>query len=564
MMQRPCIAEKGSKRVLLVDGKPFIMLAGEVHNSDSSSPAYMEHIWDTADALGMNSLLLPVTWEIIEPVEGEFHFEVVDQLIDQARAHNMRIGVLWFGSFKNAECMYVPEWVKRDTERFHRAQIVKGKNKAGRRVSPTLPVTIPYTSISYLSENTMQADARAFAKLMEHIGAYDGEHGTVITVQVENETGLLGNAREVSDEADAAFAENVPQEFVTYMKEHTEYMEEDVRAAVEAGAMSGSWREVFGAVAEELFSAYHIASYVEYVAKAGKEVYDLPMAVNCWLDKEADHPGDYPSGGPVARVHEVWDYCAPSIDVYCPDIYVPYFNKVCDRFVKSGTNPLYIPEAATHSYAAPRMVYTVGHYHAMCYSPFGFDDIGKPFSAAQGFLFGMDVTDPALKTPQNFEEYAALGNLLREAMPLIAERYGTKELQAVSAEHETEAKAALHLPEDMNPMQRMMAEAAASTKMIFGDLGVTANFGSMMRQRNDGALLIFQTGENEVCMIGEQCDISLFSADTDKTNLDILLLEEGTFEKGAFIPGRRFNGDESAQLKLEKPGALRLRWFTYE
>lgn len=113
-------------------------------------------------------------------------------------------------------------------------------------------------------------------------------------------------------------------------------------------------------------------------------------------------------------------------------------------------------------------------------------------------------------------------------------------------------------------MQRMMAEAAASTKMIFGDLGVTANFGSMMRQRNDGALLIFQTGENEVCMIGEQCDISLFSADTDKTNLDILLLEEGTFEKGAFIPGRRFNGDESAQLKLEKPGALRLRWFTYE
>ena len=563
-MERPCITEKGNQKVLLVDGKPFIMLAGEIHNSDSSSPAYMEQIWKIADDLGMNSLLLPVTWEMVEPVEGEFHFEVLDQLIDQAREYGMKIGILWFGSFKNAECMYAPEWVKRDLERFHRGQIVKGKNKAGRRVSPTLPVTIPYTTISYLSENAMQADARAFGKMMQHVCEYDEAEGTVITVQVENETGLLGNAREVSDEADAAFAGEVPQEFASYMRSHTEYMEEDVRAAVEAGAEKGSWSEVFGAVAEEIFSAYHVASFVEYVAKAGKDAYDLPMAVNCWLDKAADTLGDYPSGGPVARVHEVWDYCAPSIDVYCPDIYVPYFNKVCDRFVKSGTNPLYIPEAATHSYAAPRMVYTVGHYHAMCYSPFGFDDIGKPFSAAQGYLFGMDVTDPALKTPQNFEEYAALGKILREAMPLLAERYGTTDLQAVCAEREAEKKKSLGLPEDMNPMERMMAEAAAATKMIFGDLGVSVGFGGMMRPRNDGALLVCRTKENEVYMIGEQCDIQLFSTDSEKTNLDILRLEEGTFENGVFVPGRRFNGDETAQLKLDKPGVLRLQWFTYE
>lgn len=563
-MERPCIAEKGNQKVLLVDGKPFIMLAGEVHNSDSSSPAYMEQIWKIADDLGMNSLLLPVTWEMVEPVEGEFHFEVLDQLIDQAREYGMKIGILWFGSFKNAECMYAPEWVKRDLERFHRGQIVKGKNKAGRRVSPTLPVTIPYTTISYLSENAMQADARAFGKMMQHVCEYDEAEGTVITVQVENETGLLGNAREVSDEADAAFAGEVPQEFASYMRSHTAYMEEDIRAAVEAGAEKGSWSEVFGAAAEEIFSAYHVASFVEYVAKAGKDAYDLPMTVNCWLDKAADTPGDYPSGGPVARVHEVWDYCAPSIDVYCPDIYVPYFNKVCDRFVKGGTNPLYIPEAATHSYAAPRMVYTVGHYHAMCYSPFGFDDIGKPFSAAQGYLFGMDVTDPALKTPQNFEEYAALGKILREAMPLLAERYGTTDLQAVCAERETEKKKSLGLPEDMNPMERLMAEAAATTKMIFGDLGVSAGFGGMMRPRNDGVLLVCRTKENEVYMIGEQCDIQLFSADSEKTNLDILRVEEGTFENGAFVPGRRFNGDEAAQLKLDKPGVLRLQWFTYE
>ena len=101
-MERPCITEKGNQKVLLVDGKPFIMLAGEVHNSDSSSPAYMEQIWKIAEELGMNSLLLPVTWEMVEPVEGEFHFEILDQLIDQAREYGMKIGLLWFGSFKNA------------------------------------------------------------------------------------------------------------------------------------------------------------------------------------------------------------------------------------------------------------------------------------------------------------------------------------------------------------------------------------------------------------------------------------------------------------------------------
>ena len=40
------IARQGNRQVLLADGKPFIMIAGEVHNSDSSSPEYMEHIWE--------------------------------------------------------------------------------------------------------------------------------------------------------------------------------------------------------------------------------------------------------------------------------------------------------------------------------------------------------------------------------------------------------------------------------------------------------------------------------------------------------------------------------------
>ena len=225
----PHIEIRSGHPTMTVNGKPFIMLAGEVHNSDSSSPAYMEKIWDIAEELGMNTLLLPVTWELVEPEEGNFDFSIPKALIDQARERNMKISFLWFGSWKNAECMYSPAWVKQNLVRFPRAQIEKGKNKSGRQVSPSIPVKIPYTTLSYLGKETMEADARAFARLMGFIREYDEEENTVIAVQVENETGLLGAAREVSDEADAVFASEVPAEFAAYMRAHTDTMTEEIR-----------------------------------------------------------------------------------------------------------------------------------------------------------------------------------------------------------------------------------------------------------------------------------------------------------------------------------------------
>ncbi len=169
----PHIEKKNGLPVLMVEDKPFILLAGEVHNSDSSSPAYMEGIWDIAEQLGMNALLLPATWEMIEPEEGKFDFSLPQALIDQARARGMRIVFLWFGSWKNAECMYAPAWVKQDLERFPRAQIEKGRNKAGRQVSPTIPVKMPYTTLSYLGTETMRADAKAFAAFMGSPPSWD-------------------------------------------------------------------------------------------------------------------------------------------------------------------------------------------------------------------------------------------------------------------------------------------------------------------------------------------------------------------------------------------------------
>ncbi len=546
----PHIERKNGHPVLMVEDRPFLLLAGEVHNSDSSSPAYMERIWDIAGQLGMNALLLPATWEMLEPEEGHFDFSVPRALIDQARARDMRIVFLWFGSWKNAECMYAPAWVKRDLKRFPRAQIEKGKNKAGRQVSPMIPVKMPYTTLSYLGQETMQADARAFAAFLGFLKDYDAEAQTVVAVQVENETGLLGAAREVSDEADALFEAPVPPDFAAYMRAHTDTMTEEIRAAVLSGKEEGSWRQVFGDAAEELFSAYHVARFVNTVAAAGKAVYPLPMTANCWLDK-GGAPGSYPTGGPVSKVHEVWDFCAPSIDAYCPDIYVPQFKAVCDEYTRRG-GALFIPESATHSYCAPRLVYTLGHYHAMCYSPFGFDDIGKPFTAVQGFLFGVDVSDPALKTPQSFAEYAALGQILREMAPMLAAAYGTDRLQAVSAETDP----AIPAP-DGNPF------GAIPPTMHFGSFRLSVGFQSPMNPRSDGACLCLAVGDDECWVVGNACSLTFISADPARPNLDLLQVEEGRFVNGAWVPGRRLNGDETASPTMESPSVWHVKFFTY-
>ena len=540
------VVQRGNKKVLSVNGNPYFMLAGEVHNSDSSSPAYMEKIWDLADAMGMNTLLLPVTWEMTEPEEGRFDFSVPEALIRQARSRKMHIVFLWFGSWKNAECMYAPAWVKQDLRRFPRAQVEKGKNKAARQIFSSFPVKIKYTTLSALGTETARADACAFAALMRFLKETDEQEQTVLAVQVENETGLLSAAREVSEAADAAFASPVPEDFLAYMKAHTGTMVEDIRAAVESAPDGGSWPEVFGNAADEIFQAYHTARFVETVAAAGKAVYDLPMAVNCWLDK-GDVPGTYPTGGPVSRVHEVWNFCAPSIDVFCPDIYVPQFKAVCEEYTRRG-NPLFIPETATHSYCASRLIWTVGHHHAMCYSPFGFDDIGKPFTASQGFLFGMDVTDPALKTPQDLAEYQAIGCMLREMLPLLADAYGSPRLQALSAETDPAIPGPDHSP-----------YTAKLPAMDFDSFRVSVSF----PESGNGACLCLQVSPDECYIAGKACGITLDSLDRGTPHLDLVLAEEGSFAAGQWIPGRRLNGDETARIHLDGPSLLHLKFFVY-
>ena len=535
-MKGPYLGNRNGQKILMVEEKPFIMIAGEVHNSSASNAEYMKPIWEKADALNLNSVLLPVYWELIEPKEGEFDFSLVDSLILQARKHKKKIGFLWFGAWKNAQCYYAPEWVKCDLQRFERAQLEKGVNfKVLENVHG-----LAYSTLSAFCEETKNADAKAFAKLMEHIRRIDGEEHTVITVQVENETGLLGGAREHGEKAEYQFAQPVPEAFVQYLQTIYEELTpelSDVIAAKDKVRAGCTWTELFGEMAEEVFQAYYTAEFVETVTKAGKEKYNLPMILNCWLDK-GQKPGKYPTGGPVAKLLPIWKYAAPSIDVYGPDIYIPAFLPTCDMYVKNE-NPLYIAECATHSYAGIRELYVVGHYHGMCYSPFGFEDIGQPFTIMQGALFGMDTEDELLKIPQDPDEYAKINALLSGMMPLLGEAYGTGKLQA------------------------SISEKGKQDKLQFSVYDYEITYESKFLQIKSGACLILEQEENSFYVIARDCGITVRSKKEETPYTDFLSVEEGHFTDGQFVSECRLNGDEITTMTFEGVHLLKIKLFSY-
>lgn len=513
---------------LMVDGDPFTMLAGECHNSSSSSKRVFADACDRAVALGMNSVLAPVTWELLEPVEGVFDFSTVDMMLEAARERGLRLGLLWFGAWKNAQCYYAPAWVKRDLGRFPRAQMVGGSNKVR---MPDFH-NFPYTALSLFCDETRAADARAFAALMAYLRETDGEVGTVVCMQVENEVGEMAAAREHSPEADAAFAAAVPEDFLARLGGMRGLLADDILAAMDEGAGQGSWQEVFGPVAEEVFTTYHMASYVEFIAQAGLAANRLPLTANCWLDK-GHKPGRFPTGGPNARVFGVWRAVAPSIEVLAPDVYVPYYCDVADAY-RAGGNPLFVPETAIHAYAAPRAVWSVGHHHAACFAPFGYEEMGEPFDASAGILFGADASDPALRTPQEPEEYAAV---MRGLAALLS---------VAGAE---------------GPMDAVTSERPGADVIDLGDFRVRVSFaeGGL-----PGACAAATGSDGAVYVLALRCAIEFESSDAARPNVDFLALEDGEVAGGAWVRDRRLNGDECAILSFDAPALLRAELLAYE
>ncbi len=381
----PRLEKRDGMTKLIVDGRPFICVAGEVNNTSSSDPQAMKQSIARLAKANLNTILTVVSWDLVEPQEGKFDFSMIDYQIETARANEVRLILLWMGSWKNGLSHFPPEWVKANQERFPRVV-----NAAGHSLE----------ILSTLSQESRDADARAFAAVMKHVREVDKDH-TVIGIQVENEAGVLGSSRDFGPAANKAFAGPVPRELMDYLQAHKENLLPELKKIwlAAGGKTSGTWEEVFGknvprpanrpplpnpgntlpdrpagvdllTHTDEIFMAWNYAQYIGYVAAQGKKEYNIPMYVNAWIVQLKDvGPGDYPSGGPVSRVHDIWRAGAPAIDILAPDIYLDAYAQVIQEYARNG-NPAFNPETRL---IAANCWKAFTELNALCFSPFGVD-----------------------------------------------------------------------------------------------------------------------------------------------------------------------------------------------
>ena len=504
----PRLVEKDGRWALLVEGQPYLMLGGQLHNS-SAWPSELPAVWKSLAELHANTAEAPVYWEQVEPQEGKFNWDNVDALVQGAREHNLHLVLLWFGTWKNGNMHYVPQWVKTDTKRFPRVIRADGE---------------PIDVLSASSRSTLQADKAAFVALMRHLKTLDGNQHTILMVQVENESGIIGSPRDFSPESNKEFAGQVPPDMLAAAKKQP-----------------GTWREVFGGDADELFQLYHQAHYLNEIASAGKSEFDIPLYMNVWLsyppaelpERRLPIPGiQYPSGGAVQRWVGLWRALAPSIQAIAPDIYGDDAGFVRDVLAAyhRPDNPLVVPEIAKTDNFARYDFLALGE-GALGIAPFGIDPRGWNIlgdSAAKGHA----------------TNFALLAPMSREIAKLNFEG---------------------KLKTSMEEIGR------AQQELDFGAWQATVSYGFPQydgrrppgNKDAHGAALIAQLGPNEFLVTGIDASVSFhLPGKLPGMRMQILSAEEGTYENGVWTPKRLWNGDETdrgLQFSGESPAVVRIQ-----
>ncbi|MDH2331541.1 MULTISPECIES: DUF5597 domain-containing protein [Paenibacillus] len=497
---------------LYVDGNPFIALAGEIHNSSASDLNYMKHkVWPQLRELHLNTVIVPVYWELIEPMQGEFDFHLVDGIIEQAQEENLRLVFLWFGLWKNGKSSYVPSWVKRDYETYFRA-VYQNKESSD--------------TISPLCEKAVEADAAAFRYFMAHLKKVDGDRHTVIMVQVENEIGFLGSDRDYSDHANEQFNDSIPDELAAIF------------------GKVGSWKEAFADDAEEYFMAFHYARAIERIASSGSDEYALPMFVNAWLEQFPWKPGSFPSGGPIAKVMQIWKVTAPTICLYAPDIYVPNFAEVCEEYTAGNDNPLFIPETRRDVASVTNVFYAIGKHNALCFSPFGIESIFAPPSKDNANIelgLALNIDFSAFVSngtgPYLARSYELLGN-----MQAIIQKYrGTGKMTGFIQNHEP------------------------GCILSFTKYDLKVNYQRRQEGKPVSGGLVIEASDNEFILVGIGCSFEFLPKRGDTSKVDYISIEEGTFVKDKWIRGRVLNGDEASyRLAVgSNPSAFCVEMYQY-
>lgn len=509
----PKLRSNHGHHALLVDGRPYLMLGAQIHNS-SNYPAVLSDVWPVVRAMSANTIEAPVAWEQLEPSEGRFDFAWVDTLLAQARQNDVRLVLLWFGSWKNGESTYTPEWVKSDTRRFPRLMRQDGR---------------PTMTLSPLGEATLAADRKAFVALMRHLRTSDPRH-TVIMVQVENEIGTHGVSRDYSPAAQQLFAQPIP---------------EPVQRA--SGKPAGTWAEAFGKEADQAFAAWTYARFVEKVAAAGKAEKRLPMYTNAAVFDATGTAmaAQIASGGPNWNVLPIWKTVAPSLDLIGPDLYLPLektYVGLLDRYARPD-NALFVPETSNAAWAA-RFFWSALGRGAIGWSPFGMDATNY-----SNYPLGARTLDGAA-----IEAFAAPYRLFK---PIAGD------WAAIASTHPTWGSSKIKSGEDGTTMGRWKIAVTYGQNNF--DVPTWPGMEPPPWAKDPvGGGVVAQLGPDEFLVAGQYSRFRISPVDP-AANGQILSAEEGTFVNGKWRQSRRWNGDQiSYGFNFnEKPALLRVRMSTY-
>jgi hypothetical protein len=347
-------------------------------------------------------------------------------------------------------------------------------------------------------------------------------------VQVQNEPGIRNYSRDNSPAANKYFSAEVPKALISFLQKRKSILIPEFDAVWKNSGYktNGSWNEIFGQDADEIFMAWYIARYINNVAAAGKKEYPIPMYANAWLEPAGGNhkPGVYPSGGPIAKMIPVYQAAAPELDFLAPDIYRSDFENVCSLYKRMG-NPLFIPETEIKGPVAANVFYAIGE-GSLCFSPFGIDNRLNP----------KDTTALA-------NSYKVISDLI----PIITQYQGTGKMKGIL----------------VPPGERKTIE--------MGDymLEITA-----LKARELPAYgIIIAKENNEFLAAGDGFSAKFISKSTALPHAEILSAYELIFKNDQWVKRRRLNGDETGtgsdhnvelQFFDNKPVVLTAKVFSYE
>ena len=415
---------------------------------------------------------------------------------------------------------HAPAWVKLNQDKYPRVKDNTGRSQE---------------ILSSFSENNLQADLRAFEKLMGFIKEFDGTQHTVIMVQVENEIGMLPSARDYQTLATAAFQKPVPAELIQYLQQNKEKLvPEFLQIWKNQGyKTSGNWEAVFGKGlhTDEIFMAWYYSKFANAITAAGKKIYPLPMFVNAALNRPGREPGNYPSAGPLPHLMDVWKAAGPVIDFLAPDFYNPDFKHWNDLYTRQG-DPLFVPEHRFDPTVAAKAIYAIGHYNALGFSPFSIESTEKPSEEGLGKMY----------------------QLIETLSPLISSNQGKGKIEGVLLDKT-----------NVETIVRMgKYEFTFKHEFTLGwSPGASAAEWPMA-----GAMLI-QTGEDEFYLAGTGVVATFKPVSDPALNIGILKVDEGAFEQNQWKVLRHLNGDQTHQgrhvrIPYGQYGVQRFELYVYK